>query len=160
MENDNRLHMKLLRIVLVIVFVTSFTLCRSQDVKPKARINHTAIFVRNLKVTRGFYEKILGLDTIPEPFHDGKHTWYKIGDGVAMHVIEGADKPKEYFKNQHTCFSVASVPAFTQILMKNNIPFEDVNGKKNSITNRVDGVKQIWLQDPDGYWLEINDAKE
>ncbi len=30
----------------------------------------------------------------------------------------------------------------------------------NSITTRVDNVKQIWLQDPDGYWIEINDAKE
>ena len=23
---------------------------------------------------------------------------------------------------------------------------------------RFDGVKQIFIQDPDGYWIEINDA--
>jgi lactoylglutathione lyase len=23
--------------------------------------------------------------------------------------------------------------------------------------SRIDGVHQIWLQDPDGYWIEIND---
>jgi len=28
------------------------------------------------------------------------------------------------------------------------------------VTNRVDGVHQIYLKDPDGYWLEINDAKD
>jgi lactoylglutathione lyase len=31
---------------------------------------------------------------------------------------------------------------------------------KQTTTTRVDGVQQIWLQDPDGYWVEINDAKD
>jgi lactoylglutathione lyase len=132
----------------------------SQSAKPTVRINHTAIFVVDLKTSKAFYENILGLDTIPEPFHDGKHAWFRIGPGASMHIIEGAAAKKEYYKNQHTCFSVSSVEAFTAILKKNNINWEDVAGKKNSINTRVDGVKQIWLQDPDGYWLEINDAKE
>ena len=42
-------------------------------------------------------------------------------------------------------------------LKKLNWVYEDVIGNKNAITTRVDGVHQIWLQDPDGYWLEIND---
>jgi lactoylglutathione lyase len=130
------------------------------NTKPKVRINHTAIFVKDLKTTKNFYENIIGLDTISEPFHDGKHAWYTLGPGVSMHVIQGATKKKEYYKNQHTCFSVPSVEVFTTILAKNKIPFEDVAGKKNTITTRIDGVKQIWLQDPDGYWIEINDAKE
>ena len=125
-----------------------------------ARINHVAIFVKNLSVTKAFYENIVGLDTIPEPFHDGKHAWYHLGPGVSMHVIQGATRKKEYYKNQHTCLSVSSVEAFTEVLKKNKIEFEDVKGNKNMISNRVDGVKQIWLRDPDGYWLEINDAKD
>jgi lactoylglutathione lyase len=132
----------------------------AQSNKPVARINHTAIFVKDLKTTKAFYENIIGLDTIPEPFHDGKHAWYNIGPSVSMHVIQGASEKKEYYKNQHTCFSVASVDAFTEILKKNKIGWEDVAGKKNSITTRIDGVKQLWLQDPDGYWIEINDAKQ
>lgn len=130
-----------------------------QDNKPKARINHTAIFVKDIKATRMFYENILQLDTLPEPFHDGKHKWYSIGPSVSLHVIEGASERKEYYKNQHTCFSVQSVEQFTTLLKQHNIAFEDVAGKKNAITTRVDGVKQIWLQDPDGYWVEINDAR-
>jgi lactoylglutathione lyase len=132
----------------------------AQTEKPRVRINHTAIFVQDLKATRFFYEKIVGLDTIAEPFHDGKHAWYKIGPGVSMHVIQGATEQKEYYKNQHTCFSVASVKDFTEVLKANNIQYEDVSGNKNAISRRIDGVRQIWLQDPDGYWIEINDAKE
>lgn len=128
--------------------------------RQKATINHTAIFVVNCKVSAAFYHNIIGLDTIPEPFHDGKHAWFKIGPGSAMHIIEGATAKKEYYKNQHTCFSVGSVEAFTELLKKNSIPFEDVRGTVGAITTRVDGVKQIWLRDPDGYWIEINDAKE
>ena len=126
----------------------------------KVRINHTAIYVMDIKKSAFFYQNILGLDSIPEPFHDGKHVWLSIGPGIALHIIEGAPQQKEYYKNQHTCFSVESINTFTKLLLQNKISFEDVAGKKGAITTRIDGVHQIWLQDPDGYWLEVNDAKE
>jgi lactoylglutathione lyase len=144
-------------ILMMIIFVGSFHLLPAQSA---ARFNHVAIFVKDLKVSKAFYENIIGLDSIPEPFRDGKHAWYSLGPGISLHVIEGASKKKEYYKNQHTCLSVSSVDDFTVILKKNKIAFEDLKGNKNVYSNRVDGVKQLWLQDPDGYWLEINDAKE
>jgi lactoylglutathione lyase len=52
------------------------------------------------------------------------------------------------------------VPDFNQFIKKLkelNWSYEDVAGNKNAVTTRIDGVHQIWLQDPDGYWLEIND---
>ena len=147
-------------LILYLVLAIPSTQSFGQSDNPSPRINHVAIFVKNLKTTKAFYENVIGLDTIPEPFHDGKHAWYHLGSGISMHVIEGATGKKEYYKNQHTCLSVSSVEGFTNILKKSNIGWEDGKGNKNEITNRVDGVKQIWLQDPDGYWIEINDAKE
>ena len=126
----------------------------------KAILNHTAIYVVDVQKSVVFYQQILGLDTIPEPFHDGKHAWFRTGPGLALHVIEGAPVKKEYYKNQHTCFSVGSVQNFITLLQKNNIAWEDRDGTKMAVTTRIDGVKQIWLQDPDGYWIEVNDAKE
>jgi lactoylglutathione lyase len=146
----------ILSFVLLSISFISF----SQSQKPVVKLNHVAIFVKDLKATKSFYETIIGLDTIPEPFHDGKHAWFNIGHGLSMHVIQGATETKDYYKNQHNCFSVVSVETFTGILAKNKLGWEDVKGNKNSITTRVDGVKQIWLQDPDGYWIEINDAKD
>jgi lactoylglutathione lyase len=142
-----------------ILAMATYQSLRAQSTK-SARINHTAIYVVNAKASAAFYREIIGLDTIPEPFHDGKHAWFRIGDGIALHIIEGATEKKEYYKNQHTCFSVASVDDFAQLLKKHNIPWEDRDGKKMAVTTRVDGVKQLWVQDPDGYWVEINDAKE
>jgi lactoylglutathione lyase len=148
-----------MRLLFVAIFVGISFAVVGQDETVKPRLNHTAIYVQDLKATRNFYEKIIGLDSIPEPFHDGRHAWYQIGPGISMHVIQGAPERKEYYKNQHTCFTVPSVEAFVKKLKEHNIMYEDVVGNKNSITKRIDGVKQIWLQDPDGYWVEINDAK-
>lgn len=131
----------------------------AQNNKPKVTIDHVAIFVADLQKEAAFYRDIMQLDTLAEPFHDNKHAWFTIGNGIAMHIIQGAQTPKEYFKNHHLCFSVSSLTAFTEKLLQQKLLFEDVSGKQNTITTRIDGVHQIWLKDPEGYWIEVNDAK-
>jgi lactoylglutathione lyase len=149
--------MKNIFLILLFSFISIKDFAQSIN-KPRATLNHTAIYVVDVKASAAFYQSIIGLDTVPEPFHDGKHAWFSTGPGIMLHVIQGAPAKKEYYKNQHTCFSVASLEAFTALLKKNNIPWEDRDGAKHAITTRVDGIKQLWLQDPDGYWIEINDA--
>jgi len=131
-----------------------------QETKAKARLNHIALYVLDLKKSTDFYSQIVGLDTIPEPFHDGRHTWFSVGPKSHLHIISGAAQKQEHDKNSHLCFSVASVADFINLLNKNNILFENWAGEKNTYTTRVDGVKQIYFRDPDGYWVEINDARE
>ncbi len=143
-----------------IAFFCSSCKASGQTIKPKARLNHIAIYVHDLKKSTDFYNHIVGLDTIPEPFHDGRHTWFSIGDKSHLHLIQGAAAGLSFEKNSHLCFSVASVENFIGILVKYNIEYENWPGEKKTITKRVDGVKQIYFKDPDGYWVEINDAKE
>jgi lactoylglutathione lyase len=128
--------------------------------KQQARLNHIALYVLDLKTSTAFYQTIIGLDTIPEPFHDGRHTWFSVGPKSHLHLIQGAKNKTVHEKNTHLCFSVTSVDAFIAVLKKNNIEYESWAGEKNTVTNRVDGVKQIYFLDPDGYWIEINDARE
>jgi lactoylglutathione lyase len=122
-------------------------------------LNHIAVYVVNLKTSTAFYRDVIGLDTIPEPFHDGRHTWFSVGGNAHLHVISGAASAVSHDKNAHLCFSVPSVDAFVNRLNKAGIAFEDWPGKAQAITLRVDGVKQIYFKDPDGYWIEVNDAK-
>jgi lactoylglutathione lyase len=131
-----------------------------QDTKAKPSLNHIAQYVVDLKISTDFYKNIIGLDTIPEPFHDGKHTWFGVGPKSHLHIISGATQKTPHDKNSHLCFTVPSVPDFITVLKKNNVPFENWAGEKSTFTNRVDGVKQIYFQDPDGYWIEINDARQ
>jgi lactoylglutathione lyase len=73
-----------------------------------------------------------------------------------VHVISGATAPAFHDKNNHLCFSVPSMEDFIARLKKANIQFENWAGEKNVVQIRVDGIKQIWFKDPDGYWIEIN----
>jgi len=143
---------------LLTVFMIST--CAAIAAQSQVRLNHIAVYVQDLKTSRAFYEHIIGLDTIPEPFHDGRHTWFEVGPKSHLHLIEGARTKINLDKNIHLCFSVPSVDGFVEILKKNKIEFEDWGGTKGAITKRVDGVKQIYFKDPDGYWIEINDARE
>ena len=148
---------KIFPIILFIVFSCFTKLASAQTT---AKLNHVAFYVLNLKTSTDFYRNIIGLDTIPEPFHDGHHTWFLIGPKSHLHIISGATEKTSHDKNTHLCFTVPSVEAFLPVLKKNNIPYENWAGEKTAITLRVDGVKQVYFQDPDGYWLEINDAKD
>jgi len=146
--------------LLIIISVFAQNIFAQQNQGSKPVLNHIALYVIDLKTSTIFYRDIIGLDTIPEPFHDGRHTWFGIGVKSHLHIISGAKTKKEHDKNTHLCFSVPSVADFVKKLEKNNVEYEDWPGTKMKITTRVDGVKQIYFKDPDGYWIEINDAKE
>ncbi|MDQ6610288.1 MAG: VOC family protein [Bacteroidota bacterium] len=125
----------------------------------KPVLNHIAVYVQNLEKSTTFYRQVIQLDTIPEPFHDGRHSWFSISGACSLHIISGATSIINHDKNSHLCFSVSSLTPFVDRLRKYNIPFEDWPGTPQSITSRPDGVKQIYFKDPDGWWIEINDAK-
>lgn len=144
------------------IFYLGVALCTLNATAQKQTpvLNHIAVYVKDLAVSTHFYLNILQLDTIPEPFHDGKHTWFRVGVKSHLHLIQGAGSVFSHNKNNHTCFSVASVDEFIKQLEKYKIEYEDWPGQKFAVTKRVDGVKQIYFKDPDGYWIEVNDATE
>lgn len=127
--------------------------------KQRAVLNHIAVYVTDLPRSTAFYQDVVGLDTIPEPFHDGKHTWFRAAGASQLHLIQGATQRSPLSKNSHLCFSVPSISGMISVLAEKGIPYEDWAGAKGSVTTRVDGVKQIYFQDPDGYWIEVNDDR-
>ena len=127
--------------------------------QPVARLNHVAIYVADLKSATDFYKSLFNLEVVPEPFHDGKHTWFALGGTARLHIIQGAKVKGTYNINEHLCFSVPAVDAFIKILKTRNIQFGNFAGVVGEVTHRPDGVNQIYFQDPDGHWLEVNDAK-
>ena len=122
-------------------------------------LNHIALYVFDLQKSTGFYRDVLQLEVIPEPFKDGRHTWFKLGEYSQLHLIQGAKEVIIHEKSSHLCFSVSSVQDFIAELDKYNINRINMKGDSKSPTVRPDGVLQIYFQDPDGYWLEVNDAK-
>jgi len=122
----------------------------------KPVLNHIAVYVKDLKTSTAFYSDVIGIDTIPEPFHDGKHTWYGVSENSHLHLIQGAKEITKHDKNIHLCFSVPSIEDVIARLNKNSVPYESWTGEKMAVTTRVDGIRQLYFTDPDGYWIEIN----
>lgn len=54
-------------------------------------------------------------------------------------------------------FGVDALTPFISNLEKHSISYESWAGEQNSITIRSDGIRQIYIRDPNGYWIEIND---
>ncbi|HMH21766.1 MAG TPA: VOC family protein [Puia sp.] len=122
--------------------------------------SHTTIFVTDLQRGADFYEKVIQLKKIAEPFHDGKHVWFAIGDHAQLHVVSGAKEDIPHDINIHLAFSVPSVEAFSKHLDEAGIKnYGNWAHSSKAPQLRPDGIKQIYLQDPDGYWIEINDDK-
>ena len=144
------------RVILMLMLVTSMVV-GAQAQGPK--FSHQTIFVTDLDRAANFYEKVMELKRIPEPFHDGKHVWFRISEHGQLHVVSGAKEDIPHDINIHMAFSVPSMEAFTKHLDEMNVKYGNWAQNDKTPQLRPDKVKQVYLQDPDGYWIEINDDK-
>lgn len=119
-------------------------------------LNHIALQVKDLKKSGEFYEQVIGLEPIPEPFKDGLHLWFSIGPNMGLHLIQTGESVVLPRKTTHFCFSVANLAGFMVSLDKFDVFYGNWEGEAKIPTVRGDGIKQIFFQDPDGYWLEVN----
>lgn len=123
------------------------------------QFNHTTIYVVDMNKSADFYEKAMMLKRIPEPFHDNRHIWLKTGEHNQLHIVQGAKEITEHTINIHLAFSVPSVENFAKHLDELKVKYGNWAQDSKAPQVRADGVKQIYLQDPDGYWIEVNDDK-
>ena len=130
----------------------------AMDVSQSPVMDHTTVFVVDLDRSTKFYKEVMQLEQIPEPFKDGRHNWFRIGPHSQLHVVGGAKAIVPHDINIHLAFRVASLTDFTKHLDQLGIKYGNWQGEKK-IQMRPDGIGQIYLQDPDGYWIEINDDK-
>jgi lactoylglutathione lyase len=149
-----------LMLTLIISFVFSKNAQAQTTPDPEsARLEHIAVYVTQLQESSSFYKNVLKLIEIEEPFKDGKHVWFTLGAAGQLHLIQGAQKKMEHNKNDHLCFSVPSIDRFITRLDEQKVEYTNWPGTEKAPTVRVDGVKQVYFQDPDGHWIEVNDAK-
>ncbi len=150
---------KIITLKLFVLFITLTVpgFCYAQGNKPT--LNHVAICAHDLKKSVDFYSDVLELTKIANPFHDTVHQWFSIGPGIQLHVIQADCSTVAHDINNHLCFSVASLEDFMKHLDKLNIKYGNWAGDYKKTQLRADGVVQIYFQDPDGYWIEVNNAK-
>ena len=123
------------------------------------KADHIALYVKDLKKSADFYRNVMELKDIPEPFHDGKHVWLRTGAHSQLHLIQGAAEITQHDINSHFAYSVNNLADFTKHLDEMHVKYGNWKQDSKEPQLRPDGVKQVYLQDPDNIWIEVNDDK-
>ena len=119
--------------------------------------DHIAIFVTDVESSAGFYEKVFGFARIPEPFRDGLHIWLEIGPNASLHIVGNADAAKAHSISHHMAFRTTNLDEFMAHLDAMHLEYRNFRGT-GKVSARRDGIRQIYFQDPDNYWIEVNEA--
>ena len=144
---------KILTISSLVITMTSFS--QSNDLI----FDHQALIVNNLQDSGDFYLNILGVEEIPVlAGQNPPKRWFRNINGKEIHLIQSNIIIPEPPKSIHMAFSPKNFDQFILHLKKNQIVFSDWTGQINQVQLRDDGKRQLWIQDPQGYWIEINDT--
>ena len=124
-----------------------------------AEFDHIALHVRDLGKSTQFYRDTIGLQQVADPFKDDRHVFFRLSPRTQLHLIAGAKDALQRDIDVHFALRVPSVESFRQLLARNKVKYFTSKMEEGAVTTRPDGIKQIYLQDPDGYWIEVNDSR-
>jgi lactoylglutathione lyase len=120
-----------------------------------AALDHVAIYVADLDRSVAFYRDLFGFREVPAPFPIAR--WLVTGNGLMLHLAKGRSAPVDNPKWVHMAFAWGPMSETIATLDAKKVAWTDIQGRREPQV-RPDGVKQIFVQDPDGYWIEINDS--
>ena len=124
------------------------------------QLDHTTILVSDLETSSNFYKDILQFKELETPW--GVIDWgrfFSIGNNQQLHMAKVDTDSIKLNKFLHMAFTVQDFDAYLRFLTEKGIEYGNFAGDSKEPQIRPDGVKQIYFQDPDGYWIEINDRK-
>ena len=124
---------------------------------PTFSFNHIALSVKNVDESLAFYQEVLQLKEIKNTASNSKTRWLAISEGLQLHLIPRPDAEIKTNKAVHFALTTTDINSFVKHLVTLQIDYSDWRDTPNKDYVRQDGVKQVYFQDPNGYWIEIND---
>ncbi|MEQ1797923.1 MAG: VOC family protein [Lacibacter sp.] len=144
--------------VLIFAIIFSVIVRGQESTSFSLTFNHLAISVKDVNRSAEFYKNILKLKEIENRAKLEGIRWFSTGDGKELHLISIIKEPIVLNKAIHIAFTTSNFDTVIKTLNEMNITYSDWPGNVNKINIRADGVKQIFFQDPDGNWIEVNSA--
>jgi len=121
-------------------------------------LDHFALLVRDVEASLAFYRDVMGFAPIQRS-GSAHVAWLAIGGGDAIHLLQGDFGDTLVTKDIHVAVSTADFDVFVADITARGIVFTDWPGNPGAIGVHRNGFRQIYVQDPDGYWIEINDHR-
>ena len=146
---------------IILALITFFGVIFSVKSQNNLKFDHQALPVNNLKITGDFYRDILGFEDIPTLVGTKEsHRWLANQEGKEIHLIFSNEKIQKTPKQIHMAFSPVDFEKFIDHLKINNVVYTNYELEVDTFQIRKDGIKQVWLRDPQGYWIEINSTNQ
>jgi lactoylglutathione lyase len=147
------------KFMILCCLLCSLTFVRAQDSASfHFTLNHLALCVKDVDRAAEFYATVLKLPEITNRTKMEGIRWFSLGEGKELHLISTIKEPHTINKAIHVGLTLPNFDDFVKRLDQMKIVYSDWPGTLNKINVRADGVKQIYFQDPDGYWIEVNSA--
>lgn len=124
---------------------------------PTLAFDHIALSVKDVNVSAAFYEEVLQLIEIENTASDSKTRWFIFDGGIQLHLIPRPDADIKTNKAVHFALATTQLDEMVRLLEGLQIDYSDWPGTADKSYVRDDGIRQIYFQDPDGYWIEISD---
>ena len=118
--------------------------------------NHLALSVKDVNKSADFYKNVLGLQEIINRTKMDGVRWFSLGEGKELHLISLLKDTVIINKAVHLALTTNSFDELLKKLSANKILYSDWPGTPNKVNIRADGIKQVFFQDPNGYWIEVN----
>lgn len=123
---------------------------------PSARADHLALHVADLDRSVSFYTRYFGLQPMRAAARINTVRWLQAGS-FELHLIGGRTKPTDVPIDVHLALRVQDLDAVMKRLDADRIAWSDSDKNPRVTQTRRDGIRQLYLQDPDGYWIEVNE---
>ncbi|HMQ45956.1 MAG TPA: VOC family protein [Saprospiraceae bacterium] len=116
--------------------------------------NHLALSVKDIEASTVFYRDVLGLKPIEVP-DDLKaiRSWFEFGGGQDLHLLAGRKDPvsNNDRNGAHFALSIQNADDVEAVLIEKKVAYHR--------QQRFDGAWQIYITDPDGYVIELNEPR-
>ena len=145
------------KISLLLIALSFIAFVQGQDTTSfNFTFNHLALSVKNVDRSADFYKNVLSLKEITNRTKMEGIRWLSLGEGKELHLISIVKDNVTINKAVHLALTTSNFDNFVKTLERAKIIYSDWPGTLNKINIRADGIKQIYFQDPDGYWIEVN----
>jgi len=118
--------------------------------------NHIALSVKDVDQSIAFYQSVFNLTEIENTASKSKTRWLSVGEGKQLHLIPRPNAEIKTNKAVHFALSTTDLDTFIVNIKKLKINYSDGQNTTNKDDIRDDGIRQVYFQDPDGYWIEVN----
>ena len=146
--------------ILLLIAISFAGLSQAQESTTfKFSFNHLALSVKDVNRSAAFYSTALKLPEIVNRTKIEGIRWFAFADGKELHLISIIKENVKINKATHLGLSTNNFDEFVKRLDTLKIPYSDWPGTPHTVNIRTDGIKQIYFQDPDGYWIEVNDVE-